>query len=298
MSELQAFLTQQPILWIAIAALFGLLVGSFLNVVINRLPVMMEREWRRECRLLLAGETALAGQTAPDADEPFNLIRPRSCCPHCQQPIRTWQNIPLISWLWLRGRCARCRSPISGQYPLVELSSALLAGLAAWQFGPTPYALAVFLFTWALLAAAVIDLKTQLLPDTFTLPLLWLGLLLPILLPDYHLSLQDAVLGATFGYLALWSVYWLFKLITGKEGMGYGDFKLLAALGAWLGWQMLPLVILLSALAGSVIGLAMILLLRHDRRIPIPFGPYLAVAGLVALYLGEPILAAYLGGVT
>ncbi|MFP4462612.1 MAG: prepilin peptidase [Guyparkeria sp.] len=292
MSELQVILQQHPALWIAVASVFGLLVGSFLNVVINRLPVMMERQWKHECRALLADDEA-----AIESDEqPFDLVHPRSTCPRCGSSIRAWQNIPVLSWLLLRGRCANCGQSISWQYPLVELASAALVGLAAWQFGPTPLALAVFLFTWALLAASVIDLKTQLLPDVFTLPLLWLGLLLPILLPDYHLSLQDAVLGAVFGYLALWSVYWLFRLLTGKEGMGFGDFKLLAALGAWLGWQMLPLVILLSALAGSVIGIAMILLLRHDRRIPIPFGPYLAIAGLVALYLGEPIMTAYLGG--
>jgi len=291
MSALQATFEQLPVFWIVTAALLGLLVGSFLNVVINRLPVMMEREWKRDCRALLEGEEPAGGDGSA-----FNLVQPRSTCPSCGTPIRAWQNIPVISWLILRGRCAHCGKAISWQYPAVELTSAGLIALAAWQFGPTAYALAVFLFTWALLAASVIDLKTQLLPDVFTLPLLWLGLLLPILLPDYHLTLQEAVLGATFGYLALWSVYWLFKLLTGKEGMGFGDFKLLAALGAWLGWQMLPLVILLSALAGSVIGIAMILLLRHDRRIPIPFGPYLAIAGLLALYLGEPILAAYLGG--
>jgi len=292
MSELQALFEQFPAFWIVTAAVLGLLVGSFLNVVINRLPVMMEREWKRDCRALLEEEDS--GSASEEA--PFDLVRPRSTCPSCGTPIRAWQNIPVISWLMLRGRCANCGKTISWQYPAVELTSAGLVALAAWQFGPGGYALAVFLFSWALLAASVIDLKTQLLPDVFTLPLLWLGLLLPILLPDYHLSLQEAVLGATFGYLALWSVYWLFKLVTGKEGMGYGDFKLLAALGAWLGWQMLPLVILLSALAGSVIGIGMILFLRHDRRIPIPFGPYLAIAGLLALYLGEPILAAYLGG--
>jgi len=292
MSETPVFLADHPGTWVAIAALFGLLVGSFLNVVINRLPVMMEREWRRECRALLAGE---AGETPPE-DEPFNLVHPRSRCPSCGTPIRAWQNIPVISWLWLRGRCAECRAPIAWQYPAVEVAGAALAGLAAWQFGPTAWSLAVILFGWTLLAAAVIDLKTQLLPDVFTLPLLWLGLLLPIVLPEHHVTLPDAVLGAAFGYLALWSVYWLFRLLTGKEGMGYGDFKLLAALGAWLGWQMLPLVILLSALAGSVIGIAMILLRRHDRRTPIPYGPYLVIAGLVALYLGEPIMTAYLGG--
>lgn len=292
MSELQALFHQHPAIWVIVASLFGLLVGSFLNVVINRLPVMMEREWKRECRALLDG----AHGATPADEEPFNLVRPRSACPRCGASIRAWQNIPVVSWLLLRGRCASCGKAISWQYPVVELASAALVGLAAWHFGPTALALAAFLFTWALLAASVIDFKTQLLPDVFTLPLLWLGLLLPILLTDYHLSLQEAVLGAVFGYLALWSVYWLFRLVTGKEGMGFGDFKLLAALSAWLGWQMLPLVILLSALAGSVIGIAMILLLRHDRRIPIPFGPYLAIAGLVALYLGEPIMTAYLGG--
>ncbi|QGT77671.1 prepilin peptidase [Guyparkeria halophila] len=295
MTELQAIFQQHPAIWIIVASLFGLLVGSFLNVVINRLPVMMEREWKRECRALLADEGSET-QVPEEEGEPFNLVQPRSRCPSCGTPIRAWQNIPVISWLWLRGRCAKCRAPIAWQYPAVELAGALLAGLAAWHFGPTALALAVFLFSWALLAASIIDLKTQLLPDVFTLPLLWLGLLLPIVLDDYHLSLDQAVLGAVFGYLALWSVYWLFRLLTGKEGMGFGDFKLLAALGAWLGWQMLPLVILFSALAGSVIGIAMILLLRHDRRIPIPFGPYLAIAGLVALYLGEPIMTAYLGG--
>lgn len=291
MSELQALFQQHPATWIVIATLFGLLVGSFLNVVINRLPVMMERAWRRECRALLAGD-----EDATGPDEPFDLVRPRSRCPGCGAPIRAWHNIPVISWLLLRGRCAKCGLAISWQYPLVEVASAALTGIAAWHFGPTALALAVFLLGWALLAASVIDLKTQLLPDVFTLPLLWLGLLLPIVLPEYHLSLEEAVLGAVFGYLALWSVYWLFKLVTGKEGMGFGDFKLLAALGAWLGWQMLPLVILLSALAGSVIGIAMIVALSHDRRIPIPFGPYLAIAGIVALYLGDPIMSAYLGG--
>lgn len=290
MLELQALFQQYPATWIVVATILGLLVGSFLNVVINRLPVMMERAWRRECRELLDRDEMPADDGAP-----FDLIRPRSACPECGAPIRAWQNIPVLSWLLLRGRCANCGQPIAWQYPLVELASAALTGLAAWHFGPTALALAVFLFGWILLAAAIIDLKTQLLPDVFTLPLLWLGLLLPIVLDDYPLSLDEAVLGAVFGYLALWSVYWLFRLLTGKEGMGFGDFKLLAALGAWLGWQLLPLVILLSALAGSVIGIAMIAALRHDRRIPIPFGPYLAIAGLVALYLGEPIMAAYLG---
>ena len=252
----------------------------------------MERDWKRECRALLGGE----GSDTQTDDEPFNLVHPRSRCPSCGSPIRAWQNVPVISWLWLRGRCRHCHARISWQYPTVEIAGAALAGLAAWQFGPTGWGVAVIVFSWTLLAAAVIDLKTQLLPDVFTLPLLWLGLLLPILLPDHRVSLTEAVLGAVLGYLALWSVYWLFRLLTGKEGMGFGDFKLLAALGAWLGWQLLPLVILFSALTGSVIGIAMIVALRHDRRLPIPFGPYLAIAGLVALYLGEPIMNAYLGG--
>ncbi len=283
----EAFRQSLP-LWVGFALVLGLLVGSFLNVVIHRLPIMMEQGWRRDCQELL-------GHTADTAAAPYNLVTPRSACPACQTPIKSWQNIPLLSWLWLRGRCAACGHPISVQYPLIELSSGLLTALAAWQFGVTGFALGIFVFGWMLLAAAVIDLKTTFLPDVLTLPLMWLGLLLAAFGFNPAVPLHDAVLGAAGGYLALWSVYWLFKLATGKEGMGYGDFKLLAALGAWLGWQSLALILLLSAGVGAVIGVGMILFLRHDRRIPIPFGPYLAGAGFLALYLGQPLTAQFLG---
>ncbi|WP_407276546.1 prepilin peptidase [Halothiobacillus sp. DCM-1] len=267
-------------LWIGFSLILGLLIGSFLNVVIHRLPIMLERGWQRDCRELL-------GQTPETSAPVYNLITPRSACPQCHTAIKAWQNIPVLSWLWLRGRCAACGHPISLQYPLVELASGLLTALAAWHFGVSAFTLAVFVFGWLLLAAALIDLKTTLLPDLLTLPLMWLGLLLAAFGLNPSVSLHDAVLGAAGGYLALWSVYWLFKLTTGKDGMGYGDFKLLAALGAWLGWQSLAMILLLSAGVGAVIGVGMILLLRHDRRIPIPFGPYLAGAGFLALYLGD-----------
>ena len=277
---------QSAALWIGFSMVLGLLVGSFLNVVIHRLPIMLEQGWRRDCQELLE-------QTSVSPAPVYNLVTPRSACPACHAPIKAWQNIPLVSWLLLRGKCATCGHPISVQYPLIELSSGLLTALAAWHFGVTGFTLGVFVFGWALLAAAIIDLKTTLLPDILTLPLMWLGLLLAAFHLNPGVSLQDAVLGAAGGYLALWSVYWLFKLATGKEGMGYGDFKLLAALGAWLGWQSLALILLLSAGVGAVIGVGMILLLRHDRRIPIPFGPYLAGAGMIALYLGSTLVAQF-----
>jgi len=295
-TELFSVFEQHPALWLGVALLLGLIVGSFLNVVILRLPEMMAQDWRRECRELLSeqGDTV---STHTDADaQTVTLLRPRSRCPQCHTPIKAWQNVPIISWLLLRGRCQQCGKRISVQYPLVELSAGLLALAVAWHFEPGWYALSLWLFCWILLTSAVIDIRTQLLPDSLTLPLLWLGLVLALLLPNFPVSLEDALLGAVFGYLALWSVYWLFKLLTGKEGMGFGDFKLLAALGAWLGWQMLPIVILFSALVGSVVGIAMILLLGRDRQIPIPFGPYLAGAGLLALFWGESIMQAYLGG--
>lgn len=285
------FFIEYPAAWLGFALILGLLIGSFLNVVIHRLPLMMQSEWHRDCRELLA-----LTPEQPEASGPFNLLRPRSACPHCQTPIKSWQNIPVVSWLLLRGKCASCGHAISIQYPLVELLSGTLTLLAAWQLGVTATTLAVWLLGWTLIAAALIDLKTTLLPDILTLPLLWLGLLLALLGIGTPLSLKEAVIGAMAGYLTLWSVYWLFKLATGREGMGYGDFKLLAALGAWLGWQQLPLILLLSAGVGAVIGIGMILFLKHDKRIPIPFGPYLASAGLLAYYLGTPILNFYLGG--
>jgi len=281
---------------IAGGVLLGLLVGSFLNVVIYRLPVMLEREWRQQCQELLAHDgEATSGETPPEV---FNLLRPRSRCPHCGTPVHAWQNIPVLSWLLLGGKCASCKSPISIRYPLIELLTGLLSGLLVWRFGVTLEAAGALLLLWALIALTVIDIDQQLLPDCITLPLLWLGISISLLQPATSAlqfpDLRSSVIGAIVGYTSLWSVYWVFKLLTGKEGMGYGDFKLLAALGAWLGWQMLPLVILLSALTGAVTGVAMIILLGRDRQLPIPFGPYLAVAGLIALLWGPQLNTAYL----
>lgn len=277
------FFTELPILWLVVATIIGLLVGSFLNVVIHRLPIMLERGWRRDCQEFLEIDSS----SQPEA---YNLVTPRSACPHCHTPIKAWQNIPVISWLWLRGKCRHCQHKISVQYPLIELASGLLTLLAAWYFGVSATAIAAWVFTWILLSAAIIDLKTTLLPDNLTLPLMWLGILLALTGVGTSVTLENAVLGAVGGYLILWSIYWLFKLLTGREGMGYGDFKLLAALGAWLGWQQLPMVLLLSAGVGAIVGISMILFLKHDKRIPIPFGPYLASAGLLSYYLGDTLL--------
>lgn len=281
---------------IAGGILLGLLVGSFLNVVIYRLPVMLEREWRQQCQELLAHDGQATSGEKPQ--EVFNLLQPRSRCPHCGAPVRAWQNIPVLSWLLLGGKCSTCKGSISARYPLIELLTGLLSGLLVWRFGVTIEAAGALLLLWSLIALTVIDLDTQLLPDCITLPLLWLGIFISLLQPTTSLlhfpDLRSSVIGAMVGYSSLWLVYWAFKLLTGKEGMGYGDFKLLAALGAWLGWQMLPLVILLSALTGAVTGVAMIILLGRDRQLPIPFGPYLAVAGLIALLWGPQINNAYL----
>lgn len=271
--------------WAAIAGLFGLIVGSFLNVVIHRLPRMLEAEWRTQC-------AELAGTPAGDGDERFNLLFPPSHCPSCKKPIKPWQNIPLLSFALLRGRCRHCDKPISWRYPLVEAAAGLLAALVIWRFGPTLAGLGALVFAWTLLALSVIDLDTQLLPDALTLPLLWLGLL--VNLGNTLTPLPSAVLGASIGYLVLWSVYWAFRLLTGKEGMGYGDFKLLAAIGAWLGWSMLPLVILASSFVGAVVGIAMMLMQRQGRGTPMPFGPYLAAAGLIALIWGSELTGHYL----
>jgi leader peptidase (prepilin peptidase)/N-methyltransferase len=267
--------------------LFGLMAGSFLNVLIHRLPIMQERAWRRECLAFLE----LAPE--PEPDEPYNLALPSSRCPACGKPIAAYENIPVISYLWLRGRCSGCGIGISARYPAVELLTAIVSVVVAWRFGFSLQTAAALLLSWGLIGLSFIDLDRQLLPDVITLPLLWLGLLLS--LGDTFVASEASILGAAFGYLSLWSVYQLFKLATGKEGMGHGDFKLLALFGAWLGWGKLPLVILLSSLAGALIGLTMILALGHDRRVPIPFGPYLAVAGWIALIWGDAINAAYLG---
>jgi leader peptidase (prepilin peptidase) / N-methyltransferase len=262
------------------ALVLGLLIGSFLNVVIYRIPKMMQRESDN----YVANEL---GKELPHTDS-FNLMVPRSRCSHCGHQITALENIPVISWLVLRGKCSACKAPISARYPAIELLTGLLSGVMVWTFGSGWMGLATLVFLWLLVAMTFIDYDTQLLPDDLTYPLLWLGLLLN--LNGTFVPLQDAVIGAAAGYLALWSVYWLFKLATGKEGMGYGDFKLLAALGAWLGWKMLPTIILLSSVVGAIVGISLIVFARRGRDKPIPFGPYLAAAGLIALLYGGPIM--------
>lgn len=276
---------RDPVAFCTLAALLGLFVGSFLNVVIHRLPRMMEREWHAQA-------AELRGDPVPE-QERFNLATPRSRCPHCGHLIGAIENIPVVSYLVLRGRCRHCGASIGSRYPIIEGLSAALSGYVAWHFGFGVAAIGALLFLWTMIALAFIDLDTQLLPDQLTLPLLWLGLAFN--LGATFSTLPSAVIGAMAGYLSLWSVYWLFKLATGKEGMGYGDFKLLGAIGAWLGWKMLPLTILLSSLVGAIVGIALILLARHGRNVPIPFGPYLAVAGIVAMFWGDRITAQYLG---
>ena len=265
--------------------LIGLLVGSFLNVLIYRLPTMMQRDWREQASEILGLPTEPRPAT-------FNLVLPNSSCPHCSHEIKPWENIPVISYLFLRGKCSSCKAPISMRYPLVELACGLLSAFIAWHFGFTWQAGAMLLLTWGLLAMSLIDVDHQLLPDSLVLPLLWLGLITNSF--GLFTSLEDALWGAIAGYLSLWSVYWLFKLVTGKEGMGYGDFKLLAMLGAWGGWQVLPLTILLSSLVGAVLGLIMLRLRNAETSTPIPFGPYLAIAGWIALIWGEQITSSYL----
>lgn len=267
--------------------LVGVMVGSFLNVVIYRLPLMLERGWRAECRAFLALEPEA------ESDEAYNLVVPRSRCPACAKLIAAWENIPVLSYLWLRGRCSGCGTRISPRYPAVELLTAVLSVAVAWRFGFSAQTAAALPLTWALVALTFIDIDKHLLPDVITLPMLWAGLCLSLF--GVFVNSETSIVGAAFGYLSLWSVYHLFRLATGKEGMGYGDFKLLALLGAWLGWAKLPMVILLSSLVGAVLGIAMIVILGHDRRVPIPFGPYLAIAGWIALLWGDAINAAYLG---
>ena len=273
-----------PWLLITAATVFGLLVGSFLNVVIPRLPRMLEQGWRAECAEL-AGTPATSG-------ERYNLVVPRSRCPHCGHPISAIENIPVLSYLALRGRCAGCKATISPRYPIVEALAGAIAGYIAWRYGASAAAAGAMIFAWTMIALAFIDLDTFYLPDNLTLPLLWTGLVFNI--GGTFTDLTSAVVGAAAGYLVLWVVFWAYKLATGKEGMGYGDFKLLAAIGAWLGWKMLPLVILLSSFVGAVVGIALIVLARRGRNVPIPFGPYLALAGLIALFYGEQLNRQYL----
>ena len=277
MAEIIALIQQNSTIFIIIASLLGLVIGSFLNVVIHRLPIMMEMDWREQCASL-SGIDNVAKTTK------YNLITPRSTCPHCQKAIAAWHNIPVISFLMLGGRCKECKASISWRYPAVEIISAFLVGLTAYKFGFSISTLAASVFALALLTLTFIDLDTQLLPDDITLPLLWLGLLFN--LNGGFTDIQSAIIGAVVGYLILWIVYWVFKLVTGKEGMGYGDFKMLAAIGAWFGWTMLPAVILLSSIAGSVIGIGLIIFAKKGRNTAIPFGPYLALGGILALFWG------------
>jgi leader peptidase (prepilin peptidase)/N-methyltransferase len=277
-------LAEQPANFITLAAVLGLLVGSFLNVVVHRLPIMLERQWQREAQEVLG---------LPITEhERFNLSLPASHCPHCKHAIRAWENIPVLSYLALRGRCSACKQPISARYPLVELACALLSMVVAWHSGAGIGALALLLLTWSLLALSLIDHDQQILPDVIVLPTLWLGLIVNAF--GTVVPLPDALWGAVAGYLSLWSVYWVFKLVTGKEGMGYGDFKLLALIGAWGGWQVLPVTLLLSSVIGLVAGLCLLRVRRQSVGTAIPFGPYLAIAGWIAVLWGDEIYAFYL----
>jgi leader peptidase (prepilin peptidase) / N-methyltransferase len=305
MSEFINLLSQHPWLFISICFIFGAVIGSFLNVVIHRLPVMMKREWQQECLQFLKEylqeyHPALVSKLGADElakpidgfPPRYNLLLPRSACPKCHAQIKSWHNLPIIGWIMLRGKCASCAAPISARYPVIELITGLAIGALAWHFGPSWEFLLTSALTFTLIALTGIDLDEMLLPDQLTLPLLWLGLL--VNLNGTFVGPTDAIIGAAAGYLSLWSIFWLFKLLTGKEGMGYGDFKLLAVFGAWLGWQMLPLIILLSSLVGALVGIGLIMTKRLHRGNPIPFGPYIAAAGWLALVWGQEIVDWYL----
>lgn len=276
--------------WVGVIAL-GLAVGSFLNVVIYRLPVMMQNEWRKECDEYLRDQGQVLTKQTKSAQK-FNLAYPNSRCPKCGHSIKPWQNIPVVSYVLLKGACAKCKAKISPRYPIIEVSTALLGALIFWHFGASTQALLGFVFLWCLICLTMIDVDHYLLPDNITLPLMWLGIIANMF--GTYATLENSVIGAIAGYLSLWTVYWGFKLATGKEGMGYGDFKLLAALGAWMGWQYLPLIILLSSAVGAVLGITAILLMGRDKAKPLPFGPYLAVAGFIAFIWGEELLQHYL----
>lgn len=266
--------------------LVGLCIGSFLNVVIYRVPIMMNRAWQSECRALLTDELP-SNNLSNSEQTPFNLVVPNSTCPSCQKTIKAWQNIPVISWLLLKGRCFECQTIISIRYPLIEMGTAILSLVLAYKMGPTQTMLLYLVITWALIALIFIDIDHMLLPDQITLPLLWLALLASCF--DLTISPSEAISGAAVGYLSLWSVYWLFKLITGKEGMGFGDFKLLAVFGALLGWQSILVIVLLSSLVGAIIGSTQLVIQGKDKSTPIPFGPYLAIAGWLNMLYGESL---------
>lgn len=289
--EIFDLVANYPWLGMTFAGILGLLVGSFLNVVIYRLPVMMEREWRQQCAECFPDASSADSSNEDSEPEAFNLAVPRSACPQCGHKITALENIPVISYLLLRGRCSSCSNPISVRYPIIEAVTGVASAFVVFQFGFTPLSLALLAFTWVLIALTMIDYDHHLLPDSLTLPLLWLGLIV-----NYFgglTSLENAFWGAIAGYLSLWSVYWAFKLLTGKEGMGFGDFKLLAALGAWMGWQMLPLIIILSSLVGAIIGILLMAAAGRESSKPIPFGPFLASAGWIALVWGEGLINQY-----
>lgn len=281
-------LTHSPYLFCTLVGIIGLMVGSFLNVVIYRLPVMMKRDWAKECEEFLQIESS----DRQEPDEPFNLALPLSHCPNCKAPIKFYHNIPVISYLFLKGRCANCGISIALRYPIIEAFTALTSILVAWHFGFTLQTLFALILTWSLIVLSFIDIDHQLLPDSITQPLLWLGIFLSLF--GVFINTSTSIIGTIAGYLALWTVYHLFKLVTGKEGMGYGDFKLLALFGAWLGWQYLPMIIFLSSIVGAIIGISLILFRKHERNTPIPFGPYLATAGWIALLWGNDINKLYL----
>jgi len=283
-SDISNILQQNSTFFITLSVIFGLMVGSFLNVVIHRLPKMMESEWHNNC-------LELQGKEITEAVK-YTLAKPRSACPSCGHMITALENIPVLSFLFLKGKCSNCKASISMRYPLIEALTGILIGLVSWKFGYTSMTLFAWIFTFALIALTFIDFDTQLLPDDITLPLLWLGLLFN--LNNGFADLKSAVIGAIAGYLILWTIYWLFKFVTGKEGMGYGDFKLLAAIGAWFGWQLLPAVILLSSVLGATIGISLIVFAKRGREIPMPFGPFLAIGGIAALFLGPQLASYYL----
>jgi len=293
-------LASSPAWFIGTCLVFGLLIGSFLNVVIYRVPIILERQWREQCQELAASDSTGTEAPAKQADARFNLVVPRSACPSCKAPISAVQNIPVLSWLFLKGRCASCGARISARYPAIEALTGLLSAAVAWKFGFGWPALWGLVLTWFLIALTFIDVDTQLLPDNLTLPLLWIGLLLSLWAPSeggapIPMDPRDSIIGAIAGYLSLWSVYHLFRLLTGKEGMGYGDFKLFAALGAWLGWKMLLPIILIAAAVGAVVGIVILLARGQSRATPIAFGPFLAAAGWLMLMFGQELVSGYLG---
>ncbi|MGB0894115.1 MAG: prepilin peptidase [Parashewanella sp.] len=301
MTDFLQILSQYPTFFICLSFIFATVIGSFLNVVIHRIPVMLKREWQQECnhylqeyhpeKVKLLGEQELI-KPIDSFPEKYNLLVPSSTCPKCNNKIKPWHNIPIIGWSILKGKCANCQAPISARYPIIELATGLLVATLAWHFGPTLEFAASTLLTFSLIALTGIDLDEMLLPDNLTLPMLWLGLLLNI--NDTFIDMQSSIIGAAAGYLSLWSIFWGFKLLTGKEGMGYGDFKLMAVFGAWLGWQMLPLIILLSSLVGAIVGISLMLSKKINANNPIPFGPYITAAGWIALIWGQNIFDWYM----